>query len=590
MTAADDQATFAATLVDEWVRAGVTDAVVAPGSRSTPMVQALAGDGRLRVQVVLDERSAGFRALGLGLASGRPAVVVTTSGTAAVELHPAVVEAHQAGVALVVLTADRPPELHGVGAPQTVDQVGLFGPAVRWSASPGVAERAAAPTWRSLAARAVAESVAGPAGPGPVHLNLAFREPLLGAVVDPPPARAGGAPWHTPWPGTGQAPRDVVAGSGSRGLIVAGAGAGDPASVGAMAAALGWPVLADPRSGCRVPGPLTVAAADGLLRVPALGGWRPDVVVRLGQPWASRVVATWLAGLGPGVPQVLVDPYGRWSDPERAAGDVVRGDPGALCRAVAAAALGASRPAGPDEWVEGWTGGGPAVRGGWAEGWAVAEAAAQAALDAVLAGRRDLTEPGVARALGDHLPDGAILLASSSMPVRDVEWYLRPRPGLRVLANRGANGIDGVISTGLGVASANAGPTVALLGDLAFLYDAGALVDLDGRALDLTLVVVDNDGGGIFSFLPQSAAMPAEHFERFWGTPHRADLAAIAAGYGVPVTPVGTAADLGPAVGAALDAGGPRVVLVKSSRRANVAVHEELNAAVAVAVTAAVAS
>ena len=194
----DVQATFAATLVDEWVRAGSPTPWWRPGSRSTPMALALAADGRLRVHVVLDERSAGFVALGLGLGSGRPAVVLTTSGTAAVELHPAVVEAHDAGVPLVAVTADRPPELHDVGAPQTVDQDGLFGRAVRWQAMPGVPEQAAAGTWRSLAARAWCEAVGGAAGPGPVHLNLAFREPLIGQVGDLPPGRPGGEPWHSP--------------------------------------------------------------------------------------------------------------------------------------------------------------------------------------------------------------------------------------------------------------------------------------------------------------------------------------------------------------------------------------------------------
>ncbi len=176
----DVQAAFCAVLCDEWARAGVSDAVVAPGSRSTPMVSALDAEPRIRVTVVLDERSAGFTALGMGLATGRPAVVVTTSGTASVELHPSVVEAGQALVPMIAVTTDRPAELHHVGAPQTVEQAGLFGPVVRWAADPGVADPAAGGMWRSLAARCVAEAVAGPGGPGPVHLNLPFRAPLLG--------------------------------------------------------------------------------------------------------------------------------------------------------------------------------------------------------------------------------------------------------------------------------------------------------------------------------------------------------------------------------------------------------------------------
>ena len=348
MTAgADAQAGFAAVLVDEWIRAGVTDVVIAPGSRSTPLVVALAADGRARLHVVLDERSAGFFGLGLGLASGRPAVVVTTSGTAAVELHPSVVEASQAGVPLIVATADRPADLHGVGAPQTVEQEGLFGPVVRWSLALGVADRASAPAWRSWASRTVTAALDGPDGPGPVHLNLAFREPLMGDVVDPPPGRPGGRPWHRVTAGTESPPGDVVAYlagmAGRPGLIVVGAGGchSDDAeladAVHRLADALGWPVLADPRSGCRIPGRRTVAAADALLRVDEVAGLRPEVVLRLGSPWASRVLAIWLGRLGPSVEQVLVDPYGRWADPERSAATIVRCAGAALCRAVAAA-------------------------------------------------------------------------------------------------------------------------------------------------------------------------------------------------------------------------------------------------------------
>ncbi|HLH47502.1 MAG TPA: 2-succinyl-5-enolpyruvyl-6-hydroxy-3-cyclohexene-1-carboxylic-acid synthase, partial [Acidimicrobiales bacterium] len=321
--AAGVQAAFAAVLVDEWARAGLTDAVVAPGSRSTPLLAALAADGRLRLHVVLDERSAGFTALGLGLATGRPAPVVTTSGTAAVELHPAVVEADQAGVPLLAVTADRPPELHRVGAPQTVVQAGLFGGSVRFSADPGVADAATAGSWRSLASRAVLETTDHPAGPGPVHLNLHFREPLLGPASELPPGRPDGGPWHA---AAGRRALDPPAGfvtrlaavAGDRGLVVAGAGAG--AAALRLGEVLRWPVLADPRSGARRPHPLVVAAADALLRTDPVRDWRPDHVLRLGRPWASKVLAQWLGALPGEVTQVLVDPAGAWSDPERTAG------------------------------------------------------------------------------------------------------------------------------------------------------------------------------------------------------------------------------------------------------------------------------
>ena len=562
MNASDVQATFAATLVDEWVRAGVRDAIVAPGSRSTPITLALASDGRVRVHVVLDERSAGFMALGLGLSTGRPALVVTTSGTAAVELHPAVVEAGQAGVPLLAVTADRPAELHDVRAPQTIDQVGLFGRSVRGAGSPGVPEAAASGTWRSRAARAVAEA----AGGGPVHLNLAFREPLLGSTLPLPPGRPDGAPWHRVATAVRRdAPAWVVdrisALAGRRGVIVAGAGAGSAPAVRGLAEALGWPVLADPRSGCRVPARSTIATADALLRSKEVGSQVPEAVLRLGDPWVSRVVGTWLSGLGPEVDQIVVDPLGRWPDPERMAALVVTAEPESLCAALSHGSA----------WGE------------WGEQWAALEAAAQAAFDEVLAGHPEVTEPGVARTVAATVPDGGVLFTSASMPLRDVEWYVRPRHGLRVLANRGANGIDGVVSTALGTALGG-DEVVALVGDLAFLYDSGGLVGAPDRACSCTLVVVDNDGGGIFSFLPQAGALAEDRFERLWGTPHGLDLAAVAAGYRVPVGVAGSAAEVGPAVLAARQAGGVRIVMVKTSRRANVAVHDELHQAVVTAV------
>ena len=563
------QAAFAATLVDEWCRCGVTDAVVAPGSRSTPLALALAADGRLRVHVVLDERSAAFFAVGIGMASGRPAVMLTTSGTAAAELHPAVVEAHQARVPLIACTADRPPELHHVGAPQTIEQANLFVGAVRWAVEPGVARAASSGVWRSLAARSVAEATASRAGPGPVHLNLAFAEPLVGDAASPAPGRAGGGPWHRAEAGRPAPPAQVVAelAAGGRGVIVAGAGAGDPAAVNRLATVLGWPLLADPRSGCRLPAPATVAAADALLRVESFAAaHRPDVVVRLGAPWVSRTLADWLARLE--VPQYLVDPFGAWLDPARTATTVVAADPTVVCGAVADADV---RPAPP----------------AWAAAWRRAEAAAQAAFDRALEGHDEPTEPGVARAVADVVPDGSTVVVASSMPVRDVEWYARPRSGLRVVSNRGANGIDGVTSTALGVAAAGPGPTVGLVGDLAFLHDTNALLVPRGAAEDLqcTVVVVDNDGGGIFSFLPQARHVAPERFEQLLGTPQGVDLARLAAVYGVSTAEVSTADQLGPAVTDCLAAGDVRLVHVRTDRARNVEVHDELHAAVAAALT-----
>jgi 2-succinyl-5-enolpyruvyl-6-hydroxy-3-cyclohexene-1-carboxylate synthase len=589
-SAADVQAAFCAVLVDEWARAGVTDAVIAPGSRSTPLLVALDSEARIRIHVVLDERAAGFLALGLGLATRRPAVVATTSGTASAELHAAVIEAFQAGVPLLAVTTDRPPELHLVGAPQTIEQEGLFGSAVRWEVSPGVADLAGAGSWRSTASRCVAETLGSGSGrtPGPVHLNLAFREPLLGTAsrVQAPPGRPGGAPWHDCRPArTGPVSREAVdllrGHAGGRGLVVAGAGSGEADVVLQAAALLSWPVLADVRSGCRVPSSPeapVIAAADALLRIPSCAAWRPEIVLRIGAPWASKVLNGWLGGLPPEVPQVLVDPGGDWRDPERTASHVVSADPDTLLSAVSEVVAGRSRSplrAGP---------------GGWSWQWSTAEAAAQAALGAQLAPGApfSMSEPAVARAVLAGLPEGAQLLTSSSMPVRDVEWYGAGRRGVEVVANRGANGIDGVVSTATGLALADGRPTVALVGDLAFLYDAGALIWLRERDVSLTIVVVDNDGGGIFSFLPQAGALEPDRFERYWGTPHRLDIAAVAAAYGIEALAL---ADRGALDTLVSDCSKPgvRVGVVRSDRLVNVDVHDQLNRAVEAAVKSALA-
>jgi len=302
------QATFCATLVDEWVAGGITDAVVCPGSRSTPLALALAR--RLRVHVRLDERSAAFFALGLAKATGRPTVLCTTSGTAAAELHPAVVEAHQARIPLIVCTADRPPELHHVGAPQTIDQIGLFTTSTRWAVAPGVPVEGQELSWRPLAARAVAEARDGALGPGPVHLNLAFREPLVG---DPGPlperpaatlVTAAPAPFvlHTPLQG--------------KGLLIAGTGAArQPAALQRLADTLGWPLLADPPSGARHEG--AIAAADAIVRTdPPL----PECVVLLGTPWLSKALAAYVAAAAEqGARIIAVDPWSQWADPAHVA-------------------------------------------------------------------------------------------------------------------------------------------------------------------------------------------------------------------------------------------------------------------------------
>jgi 2-succinyl-5-enolpyruvyl-6-hydroxy-3-cyclohexene-1-carboxylate synthase len=544
------QASFCATLVDEWARLGVTDAVICPGSRSTPLVVPLAQ--RLRSHVRLDERSAGFYALGLAKATGRPVVVCVTSGTAGAELHPAVVEAHHARVPLIVCTADRPPELHHTGASQTIEQDRLFAVEARWCADLGVPAAGLEETWRPLAARAVDASLLGPSGPGPVHLNLAFREPLTEHPGELPPRRDA-RPTVEGRP-TPMEPGTPLEGNG---IVVAGGpsfGAADPETVLAFAARLGWPVLADPLSKARVEG--TIAAADAIVRTqPPL----PDVVVSLGAPWLSKALGEYLAKAGAaGSRFVVVDPWGQRPDPQRVATEFVH------------AAANVWLPAAADQGV-------PADPT-WLASWRSMQGRAERVVDEMLS--NDMSEPAVARAL--HRYAGAVdatVVVSASMPIRDLEWYAPALPmPPPVVANRGANGIDGVVSTALGVAAAGtAGRTLALLGDLAFLHDVSGLVNMP--EVPCTFVVVDNGGGGIFSFLPQASALPHESFETLFATPPASDLGAVARGFGLQVEEVTKLSELEPALAAAPPA--PSLVRVRvPSRAENVAVHDAINQAV----------
>lgn len=576
MSVADANRRLALTLVDELARAGLTDACLAPGSRSAPLALALAEQLAVRLHVHLDERSAAFFALGAAKATGRPAAVLCTSGTAAANLHPAVVEADHGRVPLLVLTADRPPELRGTGANQAVDQIKLYGDAVRLFCEVGAPDQTAASPddrgagryWRSLASRAWAAAIGRPAGP--VHLNLAFAEPLLPDPLDgvPAPGRPDGAPWTlvarpSLRPGLGEigALADAVRAS-ARGLLVVGWGASvRPAAVDAFAAAAGWPVLADPLSDARR-GPAAISTYDSLLRVPAFAAeHRPDLVVRIGAGPTSKALNGWLDD---SVPQIIVDPEAGWPDPGRTASRRLVADPSALLEAVAAAA---GRATG---------------RKAWMERWRAADTVARQAIDELLDGIEEPFEGRVARDLVAALPDGATLLVGSSMPVRDVDAFAAPREGLRLLANRGASGIDGLVATALGAAAASRGPTVALLGDLAFLHDASSVLGAARRSPGAVLVVCDNDGGGIFSFLPQ-ARLPARYFDSLFATPQGIDLASLAAAAGLPAQRVNKASELVPALERALAGGRTEVLLVPSDRDANLARHREVIAAVTAA-------
>jgi len=564
---ANAQATFCATLVDEWVRCGVKHAFVAPGSRSTPLAIALESNPGVRVEMFIDERSAAFAALGSGQVTGLPAIALCTSGTAATHFHAAVVEAHLSAVPLIVCTADRPPEARDVGAPQTIDQTALFGNAVRWFHDPGVASYDAADTWRSLANHVVARTT-GPV-PGPVHVNLPFREPLLGEVVDLPPSRSHDGPWSghlhaksllSDWEIEDLAHRLV----GRRGVIVAGHPGGGyvlgayAAAATVLASVLDWPVLACPRSGVRVEGGNIVAHFDGIVRSQAArNDLKPEVVLRLGAPPASKVLGQWIASIG--AEQIVVHSPGTYLDPDHMVANHIEADVtntvDRLC-AVAADLQSKNSPPGGEPFV-------------WSRKWQRADELAERAIETRLNATSGLTDPHVARAIA---ASSQIAVVSSSMPIRDIEWFASTGDGLLVYANRGANGIDGVIATAIGVAS-ELGKATVYLGDVAFLHDLSSLAMLSARNLDLCIVVTDNDGGGIFSFLPQASAVPHGAFEKLFATPHASNLASIAAGFGLNVAVPTNTAELSEA----LAGSGTKVVVVRTNRQTNVDLHGSLN-------------
>jgi 2-succinyl-5-enolpyruvyl-6-hydroxy-3-cyclohexene-1-carboxylate synthase len=533
-----------ATLIDQWIRDGVVTAMIAPGSRSTPMALAIADRPELRIEVFHDERSAAFAALGVGLASGVPAVALCTSGTAATHFHAAVVEADLSDVPMLLVTADRPPELRDVGAPQTIDQTKLFGSAVRWFHDPGVAAFEAAHTWRAVARRAF-EAAAG-MGAGPVHLNLPFREPLVARPGELPPPYLGPVIADVTMVRLGTLALEL---DRERGIIVAGRGVDDPAAVAALAAATGWPVLADPRSNCRGLGG-TVSCFDAMLRHEGFAAAHlPEVVIHLGEPPASKVLALWLGDAGG--TQVRVSAATGVIDPAHAITHTIGAPVGAFCRRLA----DELRRGRGSDWSSQWLNAQQQV----IEAWSVAGGSSP-----------PLTEPGVARAVS--LFDGVAVVASS-MPIRDVEWFGAPDQRARVLSNRGANGIDGTIATAIGVATAVARPVVVLLGDVALLHDQSSLAALGRRAVDVRIIVVDNDGGGIFSFLAQAESLASDRFEQLFGTPHGTDICALAAAHGLPAASTSSSIELE----SWLRRPGPWLVRVPSSRDGNVAVHRRLN-------------
>jgi 2-succinyl-5-enolpyruvyl-6-hydroxy-3-cyclohexene-1-carboxylate synthase len=500
---------FATVVVDELIRCGVREVVLAPGSRSAPLAMALAAadrEGRLRLHVRIDERTAGFLALGLIRGTGLPVPVVTTSGTAVVNLHPAVLEASHSGLPLLVLSADRPPELRGSGANQTTDQLKVFGGAVRMFHELGVPRREVGQVayWRSQIARAVSVAVGARSNdPGPVQLNCAFTEPLVPTDGPDWPESLDGRP-AGPWTSVraaGGQPSSLA--PGPKTVVVAGDGASQAARLTAEAG--NWPLFAEPSSRARI-GPSVIPAYRLLLGATKLADEIERVVV-FGHPTLSRPITKLLGR--PDVEVIVVAPTGSWPDAVRRAATVLTG----------------LEVTGADSTD-------------WLARWQQADQLARPAIDKVLAG--GLSGPGIAAIVGEAVGADGMLVVASSNPVRDLD--LAPVVPIRTVANRGLAGIDGTVSTAVGAALANGGATYALIGDLAFLHDfTGLVIGPAEPRPDLRVVVVNDDGGGIFSTLEQAGS---PDFERVFGTPHGTDFGALAAATGTPYTLVTTLDEL----------------------------------------------
>jgi len=526
--------------VDELQRCGMRHAVTSPGSRNAPLALTLAAQEGIEAVSVLDERSAGFVALGMAKASGRPVAVTCTSGTAAANLHPAVVEAWEARVPLVVLTADRPPELRYVGAGQAIDQIKLYGSAAKWFVEVGTHDpgRETAIHHRALACRAY--WTAGGGRPGPVHLNFPLREPLAPSPEqldsDDWQGREDGRPWtevreHASAPHAGDVHATAARmASAPRGVIVCGPSHEDVAEPAArLAAETGWPLLAEPTSGVRCGDhdrSHVVAHYDVLLRIDAFTARRaPQLVLRVGDMPTSKPLRAWVAQ----APQIVIDPHGAWNDPTRRADLVLQAAAAPTLDALAATLE--MRTADRD----------PA----WIEAWREADAKVPAALHAA----PDPFEPKVLAGLEPELPEDAVVWVSSSMPIRDVEACFPQSPKrLRFLANRGANGIDGVVSSAMGAAMATGLPTWVLIGELALQHDAGGLIAARRAGVDLRIVCLNNGGGGIFDFLPVAEHADPAAYEAHVATPSGVDLTAL----------------------------WPGLREVRTDRRKNVALHREL--------------
>ena len=555
----DVQASFCAVIVDGWISQGVRHAMIAPGSRSTPLALAIVARTEFHVEVFHDERSAAFAALGVGLATGQPAVLLCTSGTAAAHFHAAVIESSLSHVPLLVVTADRPPELKDVGAPQTIDQTKLYGDAVRWFHDPGVADIAASGSWHSLARQSYASTVG--VNSGPVHLNLPFREPLAGKAIE----LSSDQPIRAQILGSiglsdSELQQAVALFENRKGIIIAGRGCGDVSAISELAEALGWPVLADSRSGCQGI-PESVVHFDSLIRCNAFVEQQvPEVVLRIGESPSSKVLNQYVTKSR--AFQVHVSAFENTFDADSQVSMHISSNPTTFCRGISRLINAASDPKNLSQWVN-------------------ADQKARVTIAKEFASSQNaLNAPQVAFVSRSSLSKGDNLFVSSSMPVRDLEWFGGDCSLLQVFSNRGANGIDGVIASAIGVAIATRQKTLVLLGDVAFLHDSSSLTALVDRDVDLKIVVTDNDGGGIFHYLPQAEIVSEQVFEKLFGTPHQTDLVRLAQAHRLATFDCDSVEKLQKS----LSTVGSCVIRVRTDRVSEVAIHQQLHELVSSAI------
>lgn len=569
----DPQAIFAATFVDEIIRCGIRHVVVSPGKRSTLLAAAFARRNELRTHVIVDERVAAFFALGIGIATGQPALLWCTSGTATAELHAAVLEADAARVPMLVCTADRPPENQHVRDWQTANQRSIFNNAVRWQFDFGVADMAMAHQWRSIAARAVAETMCGEAGSaGPVHCNVPIREPISLEVAAPIEGRSNNMPWHQWLPITRMSLVPEFA-DGARGVFVVGPDKFNTPQLLRCAEHLGWPILAEARSGARVRHAAVVAHGE-LLCAALDQSMQPDIIIELGD-----------AAIGPNLRQWIINSTthgaalwrtansGIWQGSAAYATHVIKAPIDSFLEQLLSTASTASRTTALNtEWLITWR--------------RLDDVARKHVEEAVWEESSSLLAPQVVARIVRSLSKHANLVCASSMAVRDVEWFCAPREDLALAANRGLSGIDGTISTAMGIAVASQEPTVVLTGDLAFLHDVGALWATKAMhaVVPLTIVVMDDNGGGIFDNFGFAEPLGDKLYQSILRTPHNADIPRIFEGFDVPCVQATSAEDARRAVGAGFTTGQCNAVYVAIDADASNNFRTELRAATAQAI------